>query len=87
MGIFNHDDGGINHGTYGDGDSSETHDVGIDTLGVHDDKGHQYCHRKGENCHQGTGEMKEEKGCDQGDNNAFLYKLFFKVVNSMGNKS
>ena len=36
--ILNHHHGGIDHGTNGDGNSSQRHDVGIHALVMHDDK-------------------------------------------------
>ena len=34
--VFDHDNCAINHGPNGDGDAAQRHDVGVDTLQLHD---------------------------------------------------
>ena len=38
VGVFDHDDGGVHHDADGDGDAAQAHDVGVDTLPLHDDE-------------------------------------------------
>ncbi|MNP40560.1 hypothetical protein D3C76_1342090 [compost metagenome] len=38
VGVLDHHHGGIDHGTYGDGDPTEGHDVGVESLVTHDDE-------------------------------------------------
>ena len=56
--IFNHDNGSINHGADGDGNATQTHNVGVDPLSFHDDEADQYANRQGDNTHQGATKMK-----------------------------
>ncbi|MNG10793.1 hypothetical protein D3C85_1518330 [compost metagenome] len=39
VGVLDHHHGGVHHGADGDGDPAEGHDVGVDALVAHDDKG------------------------------------------------
>ena len=41
VGVFNHDHGGIDHGANGNGNTAQRHDVGVNALVAHDDKGGQ----------------------------------------------
>ncbi|MNR69393.1 hypothetical protein D3C85_1945980 [compost metagenome] len=42
VGVLDHHHRGINHGTDGNGDPAQGHDVGVDSLVAHDDEGHQH---------------------------------------------
>ena len=44
VGILNHYNGGIHHGANGDGNAAQGHDVGVDSLVIHHQKGHQNSH-------------------------------------------
>ena len=43
--VLDHDNGGIDHGANRNRDTPKGHDVGIDALQAHDDKGRQYADR------------------------------------------
>ncbi len=51
--VLDHHDGTIHHGADGDGDAAEGHDVGVDPLQVHHDKGGQDGDGQGDDHHQG----------------------------------
>ncbi len=53
MDVLDHHDGTVHHGADGDGDAAEGHDVGVDPLQVHHDKGGQNRNREGDDHHQG----------------------------------
>ena len=44
--VLNHHDRRIDHGANGNGDAAKRHDVGVDTLIVHDDKSRQNTQRQ-----------------------------------------
>ncbi len=39
MRVFNHHDGGIHHRPHGNGDPTQGHNIGVQPLEMHDDKG------------------------------------------------
>ncbi len=86
MGVFDHDDGGVDHCPDGDGNAAQAHDVGVDPLEAHDHEGHQNRHRQGEDGHQGAGQMKKEDGRDQGDDDTLFDQLFPQVIDGMVNQ-
>ncbi len=45
VGVFDHDNGSIHHGADGNGNASQAHDVGVDSLPFHDDEAYKYGHR------------------------------------------
>ncbi|MNK96911.1 hypothetical protein D3C87_1172220 [compost metagenome] len=51
--VLDHHYGAIHHGADGDGDTAEGHDVGVDPLQVHHDKGRQNGDGQGDDHHQG----------------------------------
>ena len=57
VGVLDHDDTGVDHGSDGDRDAAERHDVGVDALVIHHDEGEEDSERKQENCDQGASEM------------------------------
>ena len=78
MRVFHHDDGGIDHGPDGNGDTAETHDIGCDTQIVHADKRHDNRHGQGENYHQSAGQVKQEDETDYTDGKGQLDDLIFQ---------
>ena len=58
VGIFDHHDGPINHGADSDGNTAQTHDVGVDALSFHYNKTDEDPNRQGENRHKGTAQVK-----------------------------
>ena len=44
--FLDHHDGGVDHGTNGDGDAAKAHDVGPDAKRAHGGEGHQKAHRQ-----------------------------------------
>ena len=53
VGIFDHDNGPVNHGPDRDGDAAQRHDVGIDALPTHNNKSGKDADRQGQDRHQG----------------------------------
>ena len=76
VGVLDHDDGGVDHGADGDGDPAQAHDVGVDPLTVHDDKGHEDGDGQGDNGHQGAGQVEEKQGGDHRHHDALLDEFF-----------
>ena len=58
--VFNHHDRGINHGANGNRNAAQRHDVGIDALVVHHDKGRQNAQRQRDDGHQGRAQVKQK---------------------------
>ena len=81
VGIFNHDDGSVDHCSDGNGNSTQTHDVGIDSLKVHDDKGHQDRYRQGQDGDQRTGQVEQEQCSHYRNNDTLFDQLFGQIVN------
>ena len=65
VGVLHHDDARIHHGADGDGDASQTHDVGVDPQPPHADKGRQHSHRQHQDRHQSAAQMEQKQGTDQ----------------------
>ncbi|VEC04155.1 Uncharacterised protein [Klebsiella pneumoniae] len=45
MGVLNHHDGGIDHRPHRNGDPTQRHDVGVEPLEMHHDKGEAQAER------------------------------------------
>ncbi len=78
VGVLDHDDRGVDHGTDGNGNAAQAHDIGVDPLGMHDHKGQQNGHRQGADGHQSAGQMGEKQQGHHGDDNGFLQELFLE---------
>ena len=78
VGILDHDDDGIDHGSDGDGNAAQRHDVGAEPLGIHHDEGDHHRDREDDNGNQGAPEMQQEEDANQGDYDAFLDELLFQ---------
>ena len=86
VGVLDHDDDGIHHGTDGDGDAAEGHDVGADALAVHHQQGHQHGHGQDKDGHQRAPEMQQKRQADQGHNETFLDQFFLERLDGMINE-
>ena len=53
MYILDHDNGGIDHGTYRDRNTTQGHDIGVDTLHFHDNECCQDPNRQTQNNDRG----------------------------------
>lgn len=51
--VLDHHHSGIDHGANGNGNPAQGHDVGVDALVAHDDKGNQHTNRQRDDRHQG----------------------------------
>jgi hypothetical protein len=52
VGVFDHHDRRVHHRPYRDSDAAKRHDVGVQPLEVHDDKGNAQPQRQRDNRHQ-----------------------------------
>jgi hypothetical protein len=77
--VLDHDDGRIDHGANGDGDAAERHDVGIDTLVVHDDERHQHAERQGQDGDERAAQVDEKHQADKRHDDEFLDEFFGEV--------
>src|SRR5581483_3316919 len=76
VGVFDHDDGGVDHGADGDGDAAERHDVRGQPQPVH---GHESQHDgdgEGDDGHEGRAHMPKKNQADKGDDQTFLEQFF-----------
>ena len=51
MGILDHHHGGIDHRADGNGDTAQRHDIGVNSLIIHDDKSDQDTDRQRDDGH------------------------------------
>ena len=72
MGVFDHHDSRVHHGTDGDGDAAQAHDVGAQPQRMHGDESDQNTDRQRDDGHQGTAEMHQEDEAHQCNDHAFL---------------
>ncbi len=78
--VLYHHDGAIHHGADGDGDTPQRHDVGVDPLQVHHDKGGQNRDGQGDDHHQGRAQVEQEGQTDQHHHGELLHQLAGEVV-------
>ena len=72
VGVLDHDDGGVDHGTDGDGDAAEAHDVGAEAERLHRRERHQDADGQHDDRHKGAAQMQQEHDADQCDDDALL---------------
>ena len=70
--VLDHDNGRVHHGADGDGDAAERHDVGVDALAVHHDKGDQDADRQHHDGDQRRAQVEQERHAHQRDDDEFL---------------
>ena len=70
--IFNHDNGRIDHGTNSNGNATKAHDIGIDTLPLHDDETDKDAYGQGDDADQGASQVEQKNDTDQGDDQALF---------------
>ena len=80
VGVFHHDDGGVHHGSDGDGDAGKTHDVGGHAQVVHADEGYDDRHGKRADDHERAGQVKQKNDADHADGKRQLQDLVFERV-------
>ena len=78
--IFNHDDGGIDHGADGNGDAAQRHDVGIDAHAFHDYERGKNAHRQRNNNYQRRAQVKQKQRTHQRDYNKFFEQRDVQVI-------
>ena len=79
--IFNHHNGGIHHRTDGNRYPSQRHDIGVQSLEVHDDKGDTQAKRQRDNRHQGRTYVPQEQSTDDGHHDKLFQKFGTEVIN------
>jgi len=55
----------IHHRANRNGDATQRHDVGMESLQAHDQKGHENGHGQGEHRHQRAARMEQEQAAHQ----------------------
>ena len=72
---FNHYDGSIHHRTDGDGNSTKRHDVGVESLCMHDHESDQNSYRQRQDNHQRRTEVEQEQETNQHHDEELLDQL------------
>ena len=80
VGVFDHDDRGVDHGPDGDRDPAQAHDVGADVHVAHGDERQQDREGQGQDRDQGAAKVPEEDDADERDDHHLLDELVPKVV-------
>ncbi len=80
VGLLDHDDRGVHHGSDGDGDATERHDVRAEPHGAHRDKGDEDRHRDRDDWNRRAGEVPEEDENHQRHYRDFLHQRVFQAV-------
>jgi hypothetical protein len=79
VGILHQNDGRVDHGPDGDGESTQAHDVGAHALQAHDKKCHEQRHGQGDDRHQRRARVEQEDRAHKGDDRHFLQQLQSQV--------
>ena len=77
VGVFNHDHRGVNHHPDGQGDATQTHDVGADVELIHDTQRNKDPQGQGDNGHQGAAKVEQEDDADQGHHHHLFNQFLF----------
>ena len=80
--VFNHHNGRIHHRTDGNGNAPQRHDVGVQSLKMHHNKGNTQAERQRDNRHQRRADMPEEQRTDDGHHDKFFNQLAAQVIDS-----
>ena len=78
--VLDHHHGGVDHRADGDRNATERHDVGVDTLVVHDDEGRQDAERQRHDRHQRRAQVEQEHRAHERHDEKFLEQLLRQVV-------
>ena len=78
--VFDHHHRRIDHGADGNGNATERHDVGVDTLHTHDDEGDQHAQRQRDDRHQRRAQMPQEHSTHQRHHDEFLDQLASQIL-------
>ena len=84
--VFDHDDCGIDHCAHGNRNAPETHDVGVNVLKVHDDKGKAKAQRERNDCYKRRTHMPEKKRAHESDREKLLNEFPGEVVDCAVNE-
>jgi hypothetical protein len=76
--VFDHDDRGVDHGTDGNCNAAEAHDVRAKPEHIHTDIRDQYAERQGNDRNERTAHVKEEHEADEGDDDALFDQRSFE---------
>ena len=79
VGVLDHHHCGVDHGTDGDGDAAQRHNISVHPLESHDHEGEQHAQRQGQDRHQGRATVPEEQAANQRHNDEFLKQLLAEV--------
>ena len=78
--VLDHHHGRIHHRADGDCDAAQGHDVGVDALIAHHQKGRHHAQRQRDDGHQGGAQMPQEDGADDSHDQELLDQLARQVV-------
>ena len=70
--VFHHHHGAVDHRADGNGDPPQRHDIGVEPLQAHDDKGHENPQRQDDNRHQRAAHMQQEQHHHDAHDQQFL---------------
>ncbi|MNS70677.1 hypothetical protein D3C72_1040240 [compost metagenome] len=77
--VLDHHDRGIDHGANGNGNAAQRHDVGIDALVAHHQKGGQHAQRQRHDRHQRGTQVEQEQQAHQRDHGELFGQLVCQV--------
>ena len=86
VGIFDHHDRRIHHRADGNGDPSQRHDVGVQPLEMHHDKGDAQAQRQRDDRHQRRAHVPEEQRADHRHHDKLFNQLRAQVVDGPVNQ-
>jgi hypothetical protein len=80
MGVLDHHDGGVDHGADGNGNASQTHQIGVHAQRAHGDESDQHADRQHQDGDQGAAHVHQEDDADQRDDDRLLNQRPFQRV-------
>ena len=86
VGILDHHNGRIYHGADRNGDTTQRHDIGIDTLRLHHQEGRQDADRQADEDDQRRAQVKQEQRAYQHHHQEFLKQAMTQCVNGACNQ-
>ena len=78
--VFDHDDRRVHHCPDGNGNARKGHDIGVDSLELHNGEGNEYCRWERENRDQRASGVQKKNYANERNDNYFFNKLITQVV-------
>ena len=85
--VLDHHDSAINHCPDGNSDTAQGHDIGVQPLQVHNDKGGENTDGQTDDGHQAGADMEQKYHTHQGNDDELLQQLMPQVFNGAFNQS